>query len=185
MEFRAFATDVEVAGRAVADFLAGFPKGTQAIGVSVLESQGIRNPDPMMWYPLQSLLNAMKDVAAFVSPEMLRQIGEHIASNVEVPPDRNSLEHVLAGIDGAYRLNHRGGDIGHYEFHDEGVSSGLRRTRMVCPNPYPCAFDQGTIDGLAKRFKPNGCIDVLVWHDDEQPCRRHGADSCTYVVSWG
>ncbi|MEW6352195.1 MAG: hypothetical protein AB1646_24340 [Thermodesulfobacteriota bacterium] len=184
MEFRSSAPGVEVFGAVVAAFLAAFPKGTEAVGVSTLAAQGIKNPDPEKWYPLQSLLNAMKDVAAKMGVDMLRRIGEGIAGNAILPPGWTTLESVLSGIDTAYHLNHRGGEIGHYEFHDEGVSSGLRRIRMECPNPYPCVFDQGTIDGFANRFRPPGCIDVLVRHDDAQPCRQHGADSCTYVVSW-
>jgi hypothetical protein len=185
MEYKSLNAGVEVSGVGIVSFMAAFPRGTEETGLKLLRLNGIRNPKSDSWYELQSFLNAMKDVSQQMGGGMLRRIGEHIAENAALPPGWNSIETVLAGIDTAYHLNHRGGEIGHYEFHDEGVSSGLRRTRMECPNPYPCLFDQGTIDGFGKRFKPAGCIDLIVRHDDTRPCRRQGAESCTYLVSWG
>jgi hypothetical protein len=184
MEYKSFNPDVQVSGAVVAAFTAAFPRGTEELGAKLLGLHGIRKPEMDGWYQLQSLLDAMEDVSEQMGLEMLRRIGEQIAGNALLPPGWNSIENVLAGIDNAYHMNHKGGEIGHYNFSDEGLLSGLRRIRMECPNPYPCVFDLGTIDGFAKRFKPAGCIDMVVRHDETRPCRRQGAESCTYLISW-
>ena len=77
-------------------------------------------------------------------------------------------------------MNHRDGDIGIYGFQ----STGPKSAKMVCRNPYPCDFDQGIIEAMAIRFKPQDCPAVSVRHDDSAPCRQNGADSCTYLVTW-
>ncbi len=56
---------------------------------------------------------------------------------------------------------------------------------MVSTNHYCCAFDRGVPEGFANRFRPDGITDVVVRHDDSQPCRKDGADSCTYILTWG
>ena len=76
-------------------------------------------------------------------------------------------------------MNHRGGEIGHYNH----KSYGPNKATIECANPYPCDFDRGIIEAMATRFKPNGAI-VKVQHDASKPCRKNGADSCTYQVSW-
>jgi len=85
----------------------------------------------------------------------------------------------LASIDVAYHMNHRGGEIGPYDFEKTGDRSG----KMICPNPYPCDFDMGIIAAVANKFAPEGTF-VTVKQDDSQPCRNEGADSCTYLISW-
>ena len=55
---------------------------------------------------------------------------------------------------------------------------------MICKNPYPCDFDKGIIKAVAKKFKPKDSVNIIVEHDESAPCRKKGADSCTYLVSW-
>jgi hypothetical protein len=50
----------------------------------------------------------------------------------------------------------------------------------VCDNPYPCAFDRGIITAMAQGFE----LQAKVVHDDAKPCRKQGAESCTYIASW-
>ena len=70
--------------------------------------------------------------------------------------------------------------IGHYVYE----AAGDRKLKMTGHNPYPCEFDRGIIEAMAKRFKPAGAALVRVKHDDSAPCRKTGADSCTYWVEW-
>jgi hypothetical protein len=58
-------------------------------------------------------------------------------------------------------MNHRRGEIGSYEHKYLGEEGGLKRAKIVCPNPYPCAFDRGVIQGFAWRFKPSGAVDLV------------------------
>ena len=69
--------------------------------------------------------------------------------------------------------------IGHYNFKAEGRN----KATLVCANPYPCDFDRGIIVAMARRFGPKAGS-VRVVHDDTQPCRKKGEESCTYHVAW-
>lgn len=55
---------------------------------------------------------------------------------------------------------------------------------MTCDNPYPCDFDHGIISAMARRFQPKDSLVVHVEHMDSEPCRKQGADSCSYLVEW-
>ncbi len=183
-EFKSFAADVEVLGEAIEAFVAGFPPELSKIGSDLLAAKGIDRYRRGEYYPLQSLLDAMKEIQDKFSSEMLFRIGEKIATNAVLPPGIDSLETCQASINTAYHMNHRRGEIGNYEYAYLGEGGGLKRAKMVCPNPYPCAFDRGVIQGFAQRFKPSGAVDVIVRHDESQPCRRSGANSCTYLIAW-
>ena len=184
-EFKSIQPSVEVAGEVAGAFLDSFPPELKSVGLRILEQHGIKDPVPGTFLLLQSFLDSMKAISDRLGGEMLHRIGERIATNAVLPPGLDSLETCLQSIDVAYNMNHRGGEIGRYVYSFEGTDRGLKRAKMVCPNPYPCMFDLGVIEGFAKRFKPPDCIDVLVIHDETQPCRRQGADSCTYVITWG
>jgi hypothetical protein len=76
-------------------------------------------------------------------------------------------------------MNHRAGEIGRYGF----KGTGERSATMVCQNPYPCDFDRGIIEAMAKRFRTLQSV-VKVVHDDRQACRKRAGESCTYHVAW-
>jgi len=184
VEFRASSTAVEVLGEVLMAFASGFPQEGRSFGIKILEKHGLSTPEPQKYYPLQSFLDAMKEISDTFSAQMLYRVGEQIALHAVLPPGIDDLEKCLGLIDTAYHMNHRGGEIGKYEYQFQGTEGGLQRARMICNNPYPCAFDRGVIEGFAKRFKSSASYDVVVRHDDSAPCRRNGQDSCTYIISW-
>jgi hypothetical protein len=183
-EFVSFEPDVEVIGEVIRAFIGGFPSELSEVGMKILTKHGIENPQEGQFYPLQALLDSMREISEGYGAHMLYRIGVQIASNAVLPPGLDTLEGALGAIDIAYHMNHRSGNIGNYVYEDLGVDGGLRRVRMVCSNPYPCSFDRGVIEGFTDRFRPKDCTDVLVRHDDAQPCRKEGSGSCTYFVSW-
>jgi hypothetical protein len=91
----------------------------------------------------------------------------------------------------AYHINHRKAGspmfnpetgemtegIGHYKYH---AAPNEKRITMVGENPYPCDFDRGLVSALAARFETQSSTA----HDNDAPCRKKGADSCTYIVRW-
>jgi hypothetical protein len=115
---------------------------------------------------------------------MLFRIGSEIARNAKLPPGIDILENCLTALDTAYRMNHRGGTVGSYDFVMKEKTGVMNVGSMICANPYPCSFDWGVIEGFAQRFKPPGSIDIIVRHDDSKPCRKQGARSCAYFVTW-
>lgn len=192
-EFQAFEQGMQVNGTtimAVVDGMGAF----QAVAVRILADAGLSHvePSPTVWYSQQAWLNAFKTIAVEIGDSTIFLIGQKIPENAVFPPEIDSTEKALAAIDVAYHMNHRNArgqvlfdpahpgemleGIGHYRFEPVGKNE----TRMVCENPYPCHFDRGIIVAMASRF----CRHAQVDHADEEPCRRRGAESCTYQVTW-
>lgn len=185
-EFQSFEAGTEVIGDVLMAFVAGFPQEAEALGRRILEKHGLSTHQSGRYYPLQSFLDAMKEISDSFSSQMLFRIGEQIALHAVLPPAIADLQMCLSSIDTAYHMNHRGGEIGTYDYQYLGKDpvSGLERARMVCRNPYPCAFDRGVIEGFVKRFKPAGSYDVVVRHDDSEACRQRAGESCTFIITW-
>lgn len=178
-QFEPFAQSVQVNGETVLSVVAGV--GTfRDRALAILGENHIVNPQPGKWYAQSDWLSAFKTISERMGGITLLAIGRQIPENAQWPPAVDSLEKALPSIDVAYHMNHRGGEIGTYQFEKTGEKTG----RMVCRNPYPCEFDRGIIDGVARKFKPQGVAIVNVRHDDTMPCRKSGADQCTYLISW-
>jgi hypothetical protein len=178
-QFIAFAPGIQVNGETVLSIVEGM--GTfKDKAVKILSDNGIKNPTPGAWYPQQSWLNAFKTIAESVGASTLYMIGKKIPENAKFPPAIDNLEKALGSIDVAYHMNHTTGNIGTYKL----AEYKEKAARMVCENPYPCEFDRGIIETMCQRFKPKGSIIVQVKHDDAKPCRKKGASSCSYLVSW-
>ena len=192
-QFKAFSSGIEVNGETVLSVVQGMG-AFRAVAVSLLKEQGIEEPAPGRWYSQQAWLDAFEAISAKVGAQTLYAIGKQIPENAQFPPEINSLEAALQAIDVAYHMNHKSlgaplfdlktgkmrEGIGHYQYE----AAGDRKIKMTCHNPYPCDFDRGIIEAMAKRFKPAGAVLVKVKHDDTAPCRKTGADSCTYWVEW-
>ncbi|MFH0821445.1 MAG: hypothetical protein V2B18_01750 [Pseudomonadota bacterium] len=175
---------VEVLGEVLESFVLGCPEDLHDFCLSVFDANGISGIDPNKFYKAQQFLNAMKDIGQRTGRNMLTRIGERIAMRVKLPTGLDGLDAVFDGLNRGYHSKYRGGEIGHWKYEPQGLVGGLNRGIMVSTNHYCCAFDRGVLEGLAKRFRPDGITDVVVRHDDSQPCRKDGSDSCTYVISW-
>ena len=192
-QFIAFDKQAEVNGETVLSIVSGMEM-FKAEALNILKNNGIDNPVPGKWYSQQAWLNAFKSISEKLGFNTLFLIGKKIPENAQWPPFVNSVETALPSIDVAYHMNHRiQGEvlfnpqtgamkegIGHYGFE----KTGPRSAKMVCNNPYPCDFDRGIIESAARKFKPSDANALIVKHDDSQPCRKKGKDSCTYLISW-
>ena len=176
-QFIAFDPNTEVNGATIMSIT----DGLGASAGSVLTTHGLHNLQADQWYPQQLWLDAFRDIAATSVNAMLDlvNIGMKIPENALFPPDIKSIQSALESIDVAYRMNHRGGEIGSYQC----ISVGHSQMDMVCRNPYPCDFDYGLIYSMVRRFRPLK-TQFVVQHDDTAPCRKKGADSCIYHVTW-
>jgi hypothetical protein len=196
MQFRAFEPGIEVNGQTVWSVVDGFELFKQ-IPSRILIAEGIGTDDggvvridPSGWYAQDAWLRAFERIANEVGESKLHGIGLRIPANAKFPPHIKTIEDAVASIDVAYHMNHRKNGrvmfdgatgkmlegIGHYGY----AKVGERTIRSVCDNPYPCSFDRGIITTMARRFETGATIA----HEDREPCRRKGADSCTYTVTW-
>lgn len=177
-QFVAFSPNVEVNGQTVLSVVDGMG-AFKSLSLKILSDNGITDPKPNEWYKQQSWLDSFKRIAEKIGERTLYTIGQKIPENAQFPPDIDTIDKALSAIDVAYHMNHRGGEIGHYNFTKTNDNSGT----MVCDNPYPTEFDRGIIEAMAKRFAPSGS-NVRVVLDANKPSRKSGADSCTYIISW-
>jgi predicted hydrocarbon binding protein len=185
-EFQSYAPDsVEVLGEVIESFVLAFPQEIRSFGLQTLERHGISEIKPDQYYHAQSFLGAMKEIADNTGRNMMTRIGERIALRVQMPDGFDSLQSALEGLDKAYHSKYRGGPIGHWTYTHHGQIDNLTKGVMVSGNHYCCAFDRGVLEGFAKRFRPGNITDALVRHDDASPCRKHGADTCSYIITWG
>lgn len=148
--------------------------------LTLLGRQGITDPRPNAWFPLGALLAAFADLVRDKSGTLLFSIGHKIRQNARMPADYDSLTQALSGIDEAYHLNHRGGEIGHYLFDEQG----RQHVTMISTSLYPCEFDRGVLSGFASASRPLGVDKIYVNHAQDSPCRGAGGASCTYHVTW-
>lgn len=176
--FEASSPNVEVNGETVLAIVAGMSTFSDR-ATRILAKHGLPDPKPGVWYKQQAWLNAFQEISQTLGPNTLYRIGMMIPGQAKFPPEINTVIQALNAIDVAYKMNHRGGEIGSYLFESTGPRSG----RMVCRNPYPSDFDRGIIQAMINRFKPVDGI-AKVELNPSQPSRKTGADACTYEMSW-
>lgn len=177
-QFKALDPQAEVRGDVVSATI-NVMGAFKAIAEGILADHGIEDPGPNQWFPLQAWLSSFQTIATQVGPNTVYQIGRQIPRQGYYPPGIESIEDVLTALNQQYQLCHRGGQVGTYEFSFTGSRSG----KLVCNTPYPCDFDRGLIESLTQRFEPEDSF-VDVQHDDSVPCKKLGADSCSYRISW-
>jgi hypothetical protein len=197
MQFKAIEPGIEVSGESVGAIVDGFKK-FPTIAQKYLTKYGFIKPnqslsdiDRTRWFPQESWLQAFEAIAAEVGINSLYGVGRNIPENSIFPPHLHDVPSALASLDVAYHMNHR--KQGQVMFDPqtgimlEGIGHLIttameteNRVVVVCDDPYACDFDRGIIAGLANRFDPT----AKTSHDNNAPCRKKGADSCTYNVWW-
>jgi hypothetical protein len=193
--------DYQILGANVQVILDGFGSFTLLaskilleLGLGKVDSEGIgmATLTPTEWYPLDAFLKAFQRIGAEFGDFTLRQAGIHINKVAVVPPDffQKGIINAFAVVDFPYHMNHAHNGkpmfdpatgqmaegIGHFA---SKPLEGKKQLLCVVDTPYPCAFDEGIVVGMAQRFDPQ----AKVTHDPKS-CRKRGADSCTYSVSW-
>jgi hypothetical protein len=179
-DFKAFDAEAEVNGEIIFSIIDASGEFREMI-LDLLEKNGISNLQREEWYKQQAWLNTLTAVTERMGPDVLFNIGLRVPDNGQYPPGIDSLDNALKLLDFAYHMNHRNGDVGQQKF----KILGERTFEVICQTPYPCDFDRGIFVTLCNRFRPKGSkVFASVEHDDSKPCRKQGAKSCTYLISW-
>jgi hypothetical protein len=179
VQFKAFDPDVEVNGAAVLSVIDGMG-GFQNKAREILANHGIENPKAGCWYNQQAWLDAFSTIAETLGSKALYNIGRKIPENAVWPPVVEDIRSALSSINVAYRMNHRGGQIGSYDYLEIDDNSA----RIICNNPYPDEFDRGIISAVADKFKPEGTFMVEVKQDDSLPNRTEGGEFTSFIICW-
>lgn len=176
-QFIAFEENVEVYGQSILAVLKALDAG-QEFRQKILAKHGII-VEPEKWLPQQSWLNAFREISETIGQRTLFMIGKAIPEYAEFPPDINTLEQAL---NTAYHMNHRNGEIGHYQV--ASFDEIKKEAIMVCKNPYPSEFDRGIITSLLRQFKPKLSFKYEVILGTSKETRINGGDSCTFRIVW-
>lgn len=175
--YKAYSQNVEVNGETVLSVINGMG-AFKSKAVQLLNTCGIADPQPGRWYNQQKWLDAFKLIAQSIGQNTLRMIGAKIPETAKFPPGIDSIEKALAVLDAAYRTNHRGGEIGQYRVEKTGDNEVV----VISETPYPCEFDNGLIEAVARKFSKG--LAVTVVHEVAGPCRKKGDKACRYTVKW-
>ena len=169
----------EVLGRNILMYLSGMGSFEQ-MGRTILKLHQIgENPIAENWYNHQKFLDSLKDIYTRTGPNTIGMIGKRIAENAKFPPDVKTLEQALFSMERSYQTVHKGDT----KSTKKVVKLSDKSFKVTINSPYPCELDNGYLRGLSNRFTiPNATVSVV--HDDTQPCRKNGGESCTYIVSW-
>lgn len=192
-QFKAINPNVEVNGQTVLSVANGLGE-LRSLGFRILSENGIVDPKPEAWYKQQDWLNAFTQIFTAIGPNTLFQIGKSIPESAKFPPHIDDIYKALASIDVAYHMNHRlhgtvmfkqetgqmAEGIGHYNYR----KASEKVVEIRCDNPYPCDFDKGIIEAMARKFKPAGSLLLRVDHDETKECRKRGGVSCLYQIAW-
>jgi len=191
MQFKVIEPGIEVNGQTVQSIVDGFGI-VKSLATKPLRDAGLPEEiKPDGWYSQEKWLKAFETIAKIYGSNTLLTIGLKIPKNAIFPPFVKDIETAIQAIDIAYHMNHRKNGkvmfdektgqkqegIGHYGYKK---ISGENMIVCECNNPYPDDFDKGIITCMAQKFMPN----ADVRHDDSKPCRKQGANSCTYIITW-
>lgn len=129
-------------------------------------------------YPCHQLLAGLRELQEQFGPAFMQRVGQFLYERVEFPSELETYESGLMSSGPVYLENHVNaeGKIGNYRYEKLGPRSG----RMICDNPYPCAFDKGIYLGMAKNFG----VEATVTHEEDEPCRRDGGERCILRIEW-
>ncbi|MBI1258821.1 MAG: hypothetical protein GC204_15230 [Chloroflexi bacterium] len=147
-----------------------------------LEQYGLTQIAPNQWYPLQTWLNVLNDMAQGTNlTSNLVAIGLEIIGNVVMPPEleRASFPTVLNQWDAIYQMQHRGGDIGHVVV-DKVSETHFKTTHNL---PYPDDMIYGVGYGMARRYLPRG-TQFKVYYDEKEPHLDEGGKRTVIHIKW-
>lgn len=149
---------------------------------AIIEKHGLTDIDPNAWYPLQDVLNVLKEISdATNSTFNFVSIGMTAAQLAYIPPEMENytLEQILRQYGKIYQMRHRNGDFGSVVVEKPSEN----HLKIIMDTPYPDDIMYGVMYGYARRFLPPGTR-AVVQYDDTQPRMAEGGDYTVVHVRW-
>lgn len=176
---------------AMGNFVSSGSRLLQELKIGTLMPSGNYQIVPVQWYPMEDKLRILDELGSRVGPATLRRVGEMVPRNAQMPAWITDIHSAFAALDAAYHMNHRKDGrlmfdeqtgqitdgIGHYGYRKV---PGENLIISVCDTPHPSHCDEGLLFAIARRFEPRATVRLA----PDQPTRRDGGASCTFLVSW-
>jgi hypothetical protein len=179
-EFECPDVGITVSRGVIDSFVAAFgaykARGEKVVARHVGAAAISEGPDAQ--FPLVNFLRAMSELQEQFGGPFMRKVGSFIFDKAVFPPGIDTITKGMELVNTAYYMNHSKeaqGRIGGYYWNATSERSG----HMLLDNPYPCAFDVGIIETIARRFERVAKV-------EHQPgsCRHEGGETCTLRVEW-
>ncbi len=181
-EYKASSPTLEIIGGMIVSIWAAFPENFQKMIRGILSKHGVADINPQDWYLLQPALDTLKEIEEKFGHHILSQVGEQAALRAPLPPEIKTFKECMSALNVTIQKMHRGGSPGGYQVEEE-KGQGFIRYRVTASTPFPCSLTRGYLESFARRFAPEGVRDIVITHDENLPCRRNGAETCTYVIT--
>lgn len=147
----------------------------------ILDKHNLANIEAENWYPLQAWLDVLSDISEQGSAMFdFVSIGMAISESAVLPPEVDQLpfEVFILGLNDAYQMQHRNGDVGSIEV--EKVED--RHVKITVQVPYPDDLEYGAAYGFARRFL--GGTHFTVKYDKDQTPREKGGEDTVIHIEW-
>lgn len=163
----------EYSGAALRSFILGLAE-SETIIKKLLADADVEGIDADAWYDYDWAIRFFDKVEAEVGRAALIEVGRKMIETATYPPEIDSIQKLLAGLDYWFKLNARGPDIGGIscEFEDDHSATLAWSARG------PCSLNLGILEGACARYG----VKPLIEHGDG--CKGTGAGTCIYHVSW-
>lgn len=165
----------EVRGRTVLQVVEAMPDAAEDEARETLAEMGIEDPTPDGWYPHSAWVDTIRAIGNRIGRATVEHVGETVVRTIEWPDGTERFRDGLEVVDRAYRANHRGGDLGGYEW----TPGEDDETLVVCRTDHPAAYDEAVVRATARAFPDEGVSRVAEVTDEADD-----AGDTVYEVSW-
>jgi hypothetical protein len=179
MQYQLFHPDTEIRGKAILDFRKAVDSERF---LPILEKYGLLSLKPNFWYPAQSWIDALNDMADNPgSPLDFVSMGMQQMELVDWPEESRtmSLTDILFQMDDIYHEYYRGTDIGSIQVQVISPTHIQVTVRSFEPDD----LWYGNLYGLARRFLPKGILFSLAY-GSETPRRELGGEHTIFHITW-
>lgn len=167
--------------RLVLDGIDALPADQRDETRAIFDANGFGDVDTDVWYSQADWLAAVRDIGETVGNQALRTLGRQIPKTTVWPDEVTNVPEGIASINDAYLLNHRGPELGAYDFSRTDDHQG----RVTTTTPYPCPMERGIVEGVIREFSPTVTTTAMAFvHEVSDTCRDAGGERGTYVVRW-
>lgn len=147
-------------------------------------------------YPMQVLLNYLKDIAESLGDMNIFLVGRSTAFEVPITNARNLKEvieevnmiyHMMYTINGEPMYNPQTKEFkeGIGKFVVNHFDEDKKEMIVISSTPFPLKSDEGFLNGIMERFKrPFNIKSFIVKLDSTKERKDQGGDSYTFIINW-